>query len=48
MPPIRMFDPCAGTAASFKLDITRRCYYVDCMTGERVAVLVRNWKLVLA
>lgn len=35
-----------STLDSFKLSITRRMYALDCMTGERFAYFVRNYKLV--
>ena len=34
------------TNQPYKLDVTRRAYYVDAMTGKRHGVLVRNFNLV--
>jgi hypothetical protein len=36
----------ARTLEAFKLSITRRVYAVDCMTGEKLAYLVRDYKIV--
>jgi hypothetical protein len=32
--------------ATFTLDVTRRVYAVDCMTGQRIAYFVRNYTIV--
>jgi hypothetical protein len=33
-------------APAFTLDVTRRVYAIDCMTGERIAYFVRNYTIV--
>lgn len=38
--------PTIAPAQTFTLDITRRVYAVDCMTGERLAYFVRNYTIV--
>ncbi len=38
--------PIKAPAAPFTLDITRRAYYVDAMTGHRVGVFVRRFEIV--
>jgi hypothetical protein len=38
--------PTIAAPATFKLDITRRVSYVDCMTGITHFVFVRNYAIV--
>lgn len=33
-------------APTFTLDVTRRVYAIDCMTGKRIAYFVRNYAIV--
>jgi hypothetical protein len=36
----------ATIAPTFKLDVTRRVYAIDCMTGARIGYFVRNYTIV--
>jgi hypothetical protein len=36
----------APAQTSFALDITRRVYAIDCMTGQRIGYFVRNYTIV--